>query len=83
MPRPAAVYTIDAYDPLQAAPAAAKELASLDTKYDGDLAKTLAGWNWGQGRVEKFGLAKMPTLPRALRRRRWPISRRHWLMWHG
>src|SRR5712691_9819129 len=48
MPDTAREYRIDPYDPQQAAPAAAKMLKSLYVKYDGDLDKTLAGYQWGQ-----------------------------------
>jgi len=60
MPATAAQYKIDPFDPQQAAPAAAKELRSLYTKYGGDVDRTLAAWNWGQGNVDRQGLANMP-----------------------
>jgi hypothetical protein len=60
MPDTARAYKIDPTDPFQAAPAAAKELGTLYDKYDGDVSKTLAAWNWGQGRLDRFGLDKAP-----------------------
>lgn len=60
MPATARSYGVDPYDPVQAAPAAAKELARLYHTYAGDLPTTLAGWNWGQGRMERFGFEKRP-----------------------
>jgi Transglycosylase SLT domain len=60
MPDTARAYRIDPYDPQQAAPAAAKMLKSLYVKYDGDLDKTLAGYQWGQGRVDRLGLDHAP-----------------------
>lgn len=60
MPDLASAYKIDPYDPQKAAPAAAQELATLYRKYNGSLDHTLAGWNWGQGRVDTFGLEKAP-----------------------
>lgn len=59
IPRTAAAYNIDPYDPPQAARAAAQELASLYKKY-GDLPRTIAGWNWGQGRLDRLGLERAP-----------------------
>lgn len=61
MPATAAQYKIDPLDPQQAAPAAARELSSLYRKYGGDVDRTLAAWNWGQGNVDRQGLARMPA----------------------
>ena len=61
MPNTARAYQIDPYNPQQAAPAAAQELGTLYRKYGQDLPKTLAAWNWGQGRVDKRGLEKAPA----------------------
>lgn len=60
MPATALQYGIDPYNPQQAAPAAAKELSRLYRYYGGDLDKTLAGWNWGQGNVSRKGMGNMP-----------------------
>ena len=60
MPKTAAAYKIDPFDPQQAAPAAAKELSTLYKKYRGDVDMTLAAWNWGQGNVDRKGMANMP-----------------------
>jgi hypothetical protein len=61
MPATARSYGVDPRDPLQAAPAAAQELGSLHKKYDADLARTLAGWNWGQGNVDRKGMDRAPA----------------------
>jgi hypothetical protein len=61
MPATAKAYHIDPFDPQQAAPAAAKELASLYKKYGGDVDRTLAAWNWGQGNLDRKGMANMPS----------------------
>lgn len=61
MPATARQYKIDPFDPQQAAPAAAKELSTLYKKYHGDVDRTLAAWNWGQGNVDRKGMANMPT----------------------
>jgi hypothetical protein len=60
MPDTAQAYRADPYNPYQAAPAAAKELGSLYRKYQGDMPKVLAAWNWGQGNLDRQGLAKAP-----------------------
>jgi hypothetical protein len=65
MPKTAAAYQIDPYDPAQAAPAAAKELSRLSQKYGGDTAKTLAAWNWGQGNVDRQGMPQAPKETRS------------------
>jgi hypothetical protein len=64
MPATAAQYGVDPFDPQQAAPAAARELRSLYTKYGGDVDRTLAAWNWGQGNVDRKGMANMPSATR-------------------
>jgi hypothetical protein len=61
MPDTARAYRIDPFNPQQAAPAAAQELRTLYQKYDGDVEKTLAAWNWGQGRVDRYGVAQAPA----------------------
>ncbi len=48
------------FDPYQSAAGAAKYLGQLYKRYDGDMNKTLAAYNWGMGNVEKKGLGKMP-----------------------
>ena len=53
-------YGIDPYDPVQAASAAARMLGELNVKYQGDLSKVLAGYNWGQGNVDRQGIARAP-----------------------
>jgi soluble lytic murein transglycosylase-like protein len=53
MPTTAKGYGIDPYNPTQAADAAGKMMSGLIAKYDGDIAKALAGYNWGGGNVDK------------------------------
>lgn len=53
MPATAKGYGIDPYDVTEAADAAAKMLNGLIAKYDGDVSKALAGYNWGGGKVDK------------------------------
>lgn len=53
MPATAKGYGIDPYNVNQAADAAGKMLSGLIAKYDGDVAKALAGYNWGGGNVDK------------------------------
>lgn len=53
MPTTAKGYGIDPYNVNQAADAAAKMLSGLIAKYNGDLAKALAGYNWGGGNIDK------------------------------
>lgn len=43
------------------ASAAARMMSDLLKWSGGDLAKALAGYNWGMGNVDKFGMAKMPA----------------------
>ena len=64
MPKTAKAYGADPFDPEQAAPAAAKELGSLYKKYGGDVDKTLAAWNWGQGNLDKQGIDNAPAKTR-------------------
>lgn len=60
MPATAQEYGIDPFDPMQAAPAQAKMMAGLLSKYGGDVPKALAGYNWGQGNVDRKGMDNAP-----------------------
>jgi soluble lytic murein transglycosylase-like protein len=53
MPATAQGYGIDPFNVNQAADAAGKMLNGLIAKYDGDVSKALAGYNWGGGNVDK------------------------------
>lgn len=51
----------DTYDFNKSSEAAARYMADLMKKYDNDLAKALAAYNWGPGNVDKYGLAGAPN----------------------
>ncbi|EDM2047153.1 lytic transglycosylase domain-containing protein [Salmonella enterica subsp. enterica serovar Muenchen] len=50
----------DAFDPAKSADAAARKLGGLMRFFHGDLAKALAAYNWGEGNVQRKGLAAAP-----------------------
>lgn len=50
----------DSFDPQQNLLGGSRYLKQLLDKYDGDLDKALAAYNWGQGNVDRQGLEKMP-----------------------
>jgi len=52
----------DRLDPTQSINGGAKYLSQLSKKYDGDMDKTLAAYNWGPGNVDKYGL-NSPKMP--------------------
>lgn len=61
MPATAAQYGVtNPYDINQAIPAMAHMDSDLYNKYNGNLAQALAGYNWGQGNVDRQGMANMP-----------------------
>lgn len=63
MPKTAAEYGMtreDTFDLAKSAEAAAKLLSSLLAKYGGDVPKALAGYNWGQGNLDRLGTNQMP-----------------------
>jgi len=60
MPETAAQYGIDPFNPEQAATAAAQMFGELSQKYQGDIPSMLAGYNWGQGNVDRKGLQNAP-----------------------
>lgn len=53
MPATAAQYGVNPMDPIDAAEGAGKLLSDLAKHYAGDLIKTLAAYNWGEGNVDK------------------------------
>ena len=61
MPATAAEYGIDPFDPMQSAQAQAKMMGGLLKKYQGDVPSALAGYNWGQGNVDRKGLDNAPA----------------------
>jgi len=50
----------DIYDPKQNEAAGRKYIGQLIAKYDGDVRKALIAYNWGPGKVAKFGVEKAP-----------------------
>lgn len=61
MPETAAELGVeDSFDPHQNLLGGSRYLKQLLDKYDGDLDKALAAYNWGQGNVDRKGLAQMP-----------------------
>lgn len=61
MPATARQYEVDPFDPEQAAAAAARMFGELSDKYGGDVRTMLAGYNWGQGNVDRKGMDAMPS----------------------
>lgn len=61
MPATAKQYNVDVSDPYSSADGAAKYYSTLLKMNNGDLDKALAGYNWGQGNVQKKGLENAPT----------------------
>jgi len=51
----------DPYDLTQSATAAAQMYSNLLKKYDGDVNKAAAAYNWGEGKVDRYGLGKAPA----------------------
>jgi hypothetical protein len=61
MPGTAKTYGLsDPYDLHQSADAAARYYANLSRRFGGDVPKMLAGYNWGEGNVEKKGMGNLP-----------------------
>ncbi len=51
----------DSFDPAENIAGGSRYLSQLLHKYAGDLDRTLAAYNWGQGNVDRHGLEKMPS----------------------
>ena len=60
MPATAKQYGVDTSDPYSSADGAARMYATLLKQNNGDLNKALAGYNWGQGNLNKKGLDNAP-----------------------
>jgi len=65
MPATAREYGINPFDPAQSADAAAKKLSGLLKRYQGNLPAALAAYNWGEGNLERKGIANAPAETRA------------------
>lgn len=61
MPATAKQYGVDVNDLTSSAKGAARMYADLLKQNGGDLNKALAGYNWGQGNVQRKGLEAMPA----------------------
>lgn len=61
MPATAERFGIDPLDPQQAIDAQAKYMRANADMFGGDWAKALAGYNWGEGNVQKKGLSRAPA----------------------
>ncbi|MFP4895825.1 transglycosylase SLT domain-containing protein [Paraburkholderia sp. EG304] len=61
MPATAREYRINALDPAQSANAAAKKLSGLLQHYHGNMTAALMAYNWGEGNVDRKGLANAPA----------------------
>jgi soluble lytic murein transglycosylase-like protein len=60
MPSTARQCGIDPTNPSQSAKAAAKEFCRLIRHYGGDLTSALSAYNWGEGNLDRKGLAQVP-----------------------
>jgi hypothetical protein len=60
MPATARAMKINPLDPQQAVDGAGRMMRRLIDKWDGSIEHALASYNWGEGRVSKHGLEKMP-----------------------
>jgi hypothetical protein len=61
MPGTAREYGINAFDPAQSANAAARKMAGLLSRYHGNLTAALSAYNWGEGNLERKGMANAPA----------------------
>jgi hypothetical protein len=58
-------YGVEPFNPVSSAIGAAKMLGDLSRKYQGDVPSMLAGFNWGQGNVDRKGLSQAPQETRS------------------
>ncbi|MCG5073035.1 lytic transglycosylase domain-containing protein [Paraburkholderia tagetis] len=61
MPATAREYGIDPMDPAQSSKAAARKMAGLMKHYRGDLSMALSAYNWGEGNLDRKGMARAPA----------------------
>jgi len=52
---------VNPLDPKQNILGGTKYLSQLLKRYEGDVDKTVAAYNWGLGRVDKKGIGNLPT----------------------
>jgi hypothetical protein len=60
MPGTAREYGINPLNPAQSANAAARKLGGLYRRYGGNLTAALSAYNWGEGNLERRGMANAP-----------------------
>lgn len=65
MPATADAYGIDPANPYQSIQAQVKYMSQLLHMFGGDTAKALAGYNWGQGNVQRKGMENLPRETKA------------------
>ncbi len=65
----------EVFDPAKNLEAGIMYLSKLHGKYGGDMEKTLAAYNWGQGNVDRKGLEKMPSETRKYLARLLPMAK--------
>jgi soluble lytic murein transglycosylase-like protein len=61
MPGTAREYGINALDPAQSADAAARKMSGLLKRYNGNMVSALSAYNWGEGNLDRKGLANAPA----------------------
>ncbi len=61
MPGTARRFGIDPHDPAQAVDAAGHYYQNLFKMFDGDPRKAIAGYNWGEGNVQRKGIENAPA----------------------
>jgi len=64
IPKTAKAYNVNVKDFKSSAEGAARMYADLNKQYKGDLPSMLAGYNWGSGKMAKYGMERMPKQTR-------------------
>ena len=60
IPSTAKEYELNPYDPIASIDKGTKKLKGLIDYYHGDVNKALAGYNWGEGNLNKYGMNALP-----------------------